>query len=156
GLYAVSPGICTKCPTGATTASTGSFSVQACFCTTGTYGAAFSNEECKMCGNTVGISCPANSSLPVIAAGYARDPENIALAYVCSPSAACPSSTESLQTECGVGYTGSICGSCDQQYYRTSSLCSKCPLVSGMLVGSVVCIIALIIVGVFMYRKNTP
>jgi hypothetical protein len=95
----------------------------------GSYGMAYFGSDCTQCAELNGVTCLQNSTLPVISAGFCRDQTDPGIAIPCIPSSACPNSTSSevWSTTCAVGYTGNLCGTCDQGYWRYFPYCMKSP-----------------------------
>jgi hypothetical protein len=103
---------CLSCPEYATTLTERSWDIRNCICPRDFYGKPFENSSCATCPKTPGLTCPANSSIPFIEAGYSRDPKDIAATQQCHPSSACMQSGYSQNTMCSSGYTGATCGEC--------------------------------------------
>jgi hypothetical protein len=121
---------CNMCPTYTTTNIVLGESVQDCTsCVDGFYGnlsITINNDSCQPCVIGNGISCPEGSVLPVLAAGYFRNPNNVTFGYTCIPSAACAETKEQLVTACNEGYSGFVCGLCSSGYYRIDYFCKPC------------------------------
>jgi hypothetical protein len=118
---------CKNCPTNSVSL-TASISVGECFCDSGYYGVINSTySTCNPCLNVPGMSCPTNSSIPIVLSGYYRDPADILNAYPCIPQEACLGSSN-LESVCSSFYTGFICGECIPfQSYRSGRYCKQCP-----------------------------
>jgi hypothetical protein len=139
------PASCSKCSIGFYANQTGSTSCFACLesttrrigsvstddcsiCNEGFYGQPPS--PCKRCAQVTAITCPAGSIYPSIEAGFFRagtDGDDVNVALSCFPSQACLRSGEVLNTPCANGYTGYLCGSCAQNFYRLDLNCRACP-----------------------------
>jgi hypothetical protein len=139
------PASCSKCQVGfyanqtaltscfacfeSTTRRTGSVSSDDCsICNQGFYGQPPS--PCKRCAQIAAISCPAGSVYPSIDEGFFRagtDGDDVNVALSCFPSQACLRSGEVLNTPCATGYTGYLCGSCAEKFYRLDLSCKACP-----------------------------
>lgn len=119
---------CISCPKFSTTSNEGSDPLSFCFCQSGYFGKAFSGSNCTQCATLVGMSCPINSSLPVIQAGYFRDPNNPNSVTECTPRKACMPASAEESSFCTNGYTGFSCGSYVKfQYYKQGFVCTECP-----------------------------
>jgi hypothetical protein len=106
----------------------GSKSLLDCACQSNFYGKAFQGDGCLSCkSDALGISCPFNSSLPLVSFGYYRvslsDPNNV---IQCIPSEAC-AYTDEGGTVCFAGYEGYLCGVCGDNYFRNDNFCRECP-----------------------------
>lgn len=79
-------------------------------------------------GNSQGVSCPSNSSLPIIDTGFFRDDIDFAKAALCSPKKSCEFTGSNLKTTCKLGYTGNFCRYCVYLVtYRHGACCRDCP-----------------------------
>ncbi|EFC39840.1 ATS1 domain-containing protein [Naegleria gruberi] len=148
GYYASQPGSleCTKCPSLQTTLDTGSTSIDYCGCPSQTYYYNIYKNSCVTCPK--GADCPSfNTTYPIAKTGYwhsnatGYSPYNF---YECIPSTSC---NAGLFGNCTDGYTGFVCGLCEDGFYRSSRSCSRCsnlaPLYLTLLIGGVA-VIALI------------
>jgi hypothetical protein len=120
---------CFRCNALTDTKSEGSTSILQCLCQSGYYGNV-QVEECRPCSQSEAFSCPTGSVIPWIAPGYFRSgPSGEAsnIAYICSPTVACSKTEFDAFTTCGTGYTGFICGECDNGFYKYSGACKHCP-----------------------------
>jgi hypothetical protein len=138
---------CKPCIRNATTVSIGSSSSSSCVCSSGFYGNAYeASGECILCKNEAAFSCPQNSSIPSLAAGYYRNPLDVNSAYVCIPKQAClPTESFQKETPCAEGYLGFLCGKCvPLEYYKQGPVCSKCPTKASIAITYVIVLLALI------------
>ncbi|KAG2373887.1 hypothetical protein C9374_011772 [Naegleria lovaniensis] len=131
---------CTKCPSLQTTQTTGAVSVTQCGCPSSKYYYNVFNARCESCPK--GATCSFfNTTYPTAQAGYwhsnasGYNPYNF---YECIPSSSCG---EGQFENCTEGYTGFVCGLCQEGYYRNSRSCQKCsalaPLFLAILIGGV-------------------
>lgn len=120
---------CVSCPKNAVTQSTGSIDVSSCICDLFFYGKPFAGEDCQRCPSGNGRSCnDFNSTIPFIAEGYYRSPDDVSKSFMCIPPEACDETGYALETPCSRGYTGLYCGSCvSGEYFKFDFYCIKCP-----------------------------
>jgi hypothetical protein len=115
---------CRDCGFMADTQGEGSISASQCICSSGYFGNA-SFDRCQACPNGVAFTCPSGSLIPWINPGFFRiDSDSV---FECTPSVACSKTEDSLTTTCGIGYTGYVCGECDENFYKSSLECKPCP-----------------------------
>eukprot|EP00475_Leptophrys_vorax_P028042 TRINITY_DN40299_c0_g1_i1.p1 TRINITY_DN40299_c0_g1~~TRINITY_DN40299_c0_g1_i1.p1 ORF type:complete len:804 (-),score=104.58 TRINITY_DN40299_c0_g1_i1:41-2176(-) len=95
-----------------------------CVCADNFFG--FPNSDCSECLEMNGVSCPVNSSLPVVAPGYGRSSQDVRVATACIPTLACVYTNESKVTQCASGYQGEFCSKCEDNYYRSGLACVPC------------------------------
>lgn len=121
---------CSACYLHSTSISQGSNSPSLCVCSAQYYGAP-PNRTCTICPVQVGLSCPVNSTIPFVSAGYYRagviGSGGEADVSQCIPPSACMETNYSETTPCATGYTGVRCGTCDTSYYSSDSTCKSCP-----------------------------
>ena len=122
---------CYTCPDLATTVQEAAEDSTNCVCSEGYFGDVYSGGICLSCSldneMAAGVSCPVNSTLPVIGAGYFRSSDDPRIAYECVPQESCAITEQSEFTVCRKGYEGWLCGECSSGFYRNDEECSECP-----------------------------
>jgi hypothetical protein len=120
---------CTPCPPGTYGSFVGSTSINACpFCPAGRYTPFVGTTPasgCLKCPSSAKVHCAEGSTAVVLDPGIWTDGNTVA---ECVPAIACQGGTfiNSSSQLCSEGYSGSICSSCNVNYFRLSGLCRKC------------------------------
>jgi hypothetical protein len=116
--------ICQDCEFSMTD-SEGSISPQQCTtCISGYYGSP-PGKPCLPCPTSPGAICPGPTERPIVTKGYFRISD--AIVAPCSPEDSCLETGVPIMTPCAVGYSGSRCGVCDSNFYRSNLVCKECP-----------------------------
>jgi hypothetical protein len=119
---------CSPCPLGSQNVAQGSVALQDCkVCSENYYGFPQKQVACKQCFESAGVSCPLNSTLPLVAPGFYRLTDDFTIAYACQPASSCVATGVSEYTQCATGYSGFACGGCDDNFYKFNSECRNCP-----------------------------
>jgi hypothetical protein len=132
GRYSPDPGLesCIQCEN-STTLSIGSISKEACsICDEGFFGSPI--QSCLPCILSNAVTCPLGCKIPLISSGYFRagpSGREATIALKCIPQEACKYTYNLSSTLCESGYTGFLCGACDESYYRLDVNCKSCPSV---------------------------
>jgi hypothetical protein len=118
---------CDLCPKGSTTSSdTLATSLNACYCVRGSFGKAYSGEDCYPCTEEYTICDHDNYTVGFILPGYWKEPQSSNV-LKCIPSNSCAFTGLNSTTICAPGYTGRKCGSCvPQSHYRIGGVCLSC------------------------------
>ena len=121
---------CTPCPLGSTS-GLGSNTWTNCTCLPGTWLGLLSPSD--RVESTPCLPCPPNGvcgggeSKPTPVSGYFESPPGSGVFLACRRDG-CPGGTSAL---CKPGYTGFLCGTCQEGYYSQSpTVCAKCPKAS--------------------------
>jgi hypothetical protein len=141
---------CVDCPEHSVTSSLGSTSATDCVCPDGYFGNPY-NQGCKMCNlNLKRISCPRNSSIPIVEPGFWRSPVDPSLVLECVPQISCSDTSTSAATQCSSQYTGRLCGECiGIEFQRIGGVCKRCPEMSSSI--AIFVLILAVILAFFLY-----
>jgi hypothetical protein len=117
---------CDECFENSITLSPGSDSHDECICPESSFGTPAKGVKCRLCVEMEGVTCPHNSSVPVISEGLWRYPDRPNVILRCIGVSACPAS-DSADSVCNEGYTGHLCGLCVQSsHFQADYACVKC------------------------------
>jgi hypothetical protein len=133
---------CTECPTGKWTQATCQSHLS----------------SCRDCPAIAQVSCLSTSLVPYVGPGYYRSLTDPGTISACTPAEACQS-TGYGNTTCNSRYSGSVCSSCNTDFFRASGRCVKCisKLLRWSIVGASLVILFVIMFGVSSSnRANIP
>ena len=141
---------CTPCPE-FTTGPSGSSSFLNCTCLPTTWYGPGQREEGRPCVPCpFGATCPGGDQAPVSAPGF--EPSDDGSAFVqCPRPASCTGSGT-----CARGYTGRLCSSCSDGYYRLGEECLKCKDSNSLIIAALVLAVFVFVTCiVWINTKNT-